>query len=60
MAPIIALFKRDLILAYHNRAELMQPMMFFMLVISLFPLAVGPNRARRYLGGSHFVVTTWT
>jgi heme exporter protein B len=45
MAPIIALFKRDLILAYHNRAELMQPMMFFMLVISLFPLAVGPNAA---------------
>ncbi|MEP7704367.1 heme exporter protein CcmB [Paraglaciecola sp. 25GB23A] len=45
MSPIIALFKRDLILAYHNRAELMQPMMFFMLVISLFPLAVGPNAA---------------
>jgi heme exporter protein B len=45
MTPIIALFKRDLILAYHNRAELMQPMMFFMLVISLFPLAVGPDAA---------------
>jgi heme exporter protein B len=43
MSPVIALLKRDLILAYHHRAELLQPVMFFMLVISLFPLAVGPN-----------------
>lgn len=51
MTPLMALFKRDLILAYHNRAELLQPMMFFMLVISLFPLAVGPNAATLKLIG---------
>ena len=45
MTPLMALFKRDLSLAYHQRAELMQPLIFFMLVTSLFPLAVGPNPA---------------
>ena len=39
----MALLKRDLSLAYRQRAELMQPMLFFVLVISLFPLAVGPE-----------------
>jgi heme exporter protein B len=43
MAPLLALFKRDIALAYHQRAELMQPLVFFMLVVSLFPLGVGPN-----------------
>lgn len=38
-----AIFKRDLALAYRQRSELMQPMMFFILVISLFPLGIGPN-----------------
>jgi heme exporter protein B len=41
--PLVALLKRDLALAYRHRAELMQPMMFFLLVISLFPLAIGPG-----------------
>lgn len=35
--------KRDFALAYHQRAELMQPFMFFMIVITLFPLAIGPS-----------------
>ncbi|MEP1447577.1 MAG: heme exporter protein CcmB [Paraglaciecola sp.] len=39
----MAILKRDLALAYRQRAELLQPMMFFALVISLFPLAVGPE-----------------
>ena len=39
----MAILKRDLALAYRQRAELMQPMLFFVLVISLFPLAVGPE-----------------
>ena len=38
-----AVFERDLALAYRQRSELMQPMMFFILVISLFPLGIGPN-----------------
>jgi heme exporter protein B len=41
--PLLALLKRDLALAYRQRAELLQPMMFFLLVISLFPLGIGPG-----------------
>jgi heme exporter protein B len=40
---LTAILKRDLALAYRQRAELMQPMLFFVLVISLFPLGVGPE-----------------
>ena len=40
---LLAIFKRDMTLAFRQRAELMQPMMFFVLVISLFPLGVGPG-----------------
>lgn len=43
MSPLFALLKRDLALAYRQRAELLQPVIFFMLVITLFPLGVGPN-----------------
>lgn len=43
MSALIAILKRDLALAYRQRAELMQPMLFFVLVISLFPLGVGPE-----------------
>jgi heme exporter protein B len=43
MAALLALLRRDLALAYRQRAELMQPVLFFMLVISLFPLGVGPG-----------------
>ncbi|GAC15737.1 heme exporter protein CcmB [Aliiglaciecola lipolytica] len=42
-AMLMAIFKRDLALAIRQRAELLQPMMFFVLVISLFPLGVGPG-----------------
>lgn len=38
-----AVGKRDLALAYRQRAELMQPLMFFLMVVTLFPLAIGPN-----------------
>ncbi|MCF2948467.1 heme exporter protein CcmB [Paraglaciecola aquimarina] len=38
-----ALLRRDLSLAYRQRAELMQPLLFFILVITLFPLGVGPE-----------------
>jgi len=40
---LLAIFKRDMTLAFRQRAELLQPMMFFVLVISLFPLGVGPG-----------------
>lgn len=41
--PLIAVFKRDMALAFRQRAELLQPVLFFILVISLFPLGVGPE-----------------
>ncbi|MEO9945820.1 MAG: heme exporter protein CcmB [Paraglaciecola sp.] len=43
MQALVSLLKRDLSLAYRQRAELMQPLLFFVLVISLFPLGVGPE-----------------
>lgn len=43
MVALKAVFLKDLALAYRQRAELLQPLMFFVLVITLFPLAVGPN-----------------
>ncbi|MDT0582673.1 heme exporter protein CcmB [Brumicola blandensis] len=42
-SALIAIFKKDISLAYRQLAELMQPLMFFILVITLFPLAVGPS-----------------
>jgi heme exporter protein B len=40
---LLAIAKRDFSIAYRQRAELMQPLMFFILVITLFPLALGPS-----------------
>lgn len=41
--PLLAILKRDLSLAFRQKAELLQPLLFFILVISLFPIAVGPG-----------------
>ncbi|MCU7947395.1 MAG: heme exporter protein CcmB [Candidatus Thiodiazotropha sp. (ex Cardiolucina cf. quadrata)] len=35
------LLKRDLVLAYRHRAELVNPMLFFVLVTAMFPLGIG-------------------
>ena len=40
---LLSYCQRDFALAYRQRAELMQPLMFFMMVITLFPLAIGPS-----------------
>lgn len=40
-----ALVQRDLRLAYRRRGELATPVMFFIIVTALFPLAVGPEPA---------------
>jgi len=37
------LLRRDLILAYRHRAEMINPLLFFILVTSLFPLGIGAN-----------------
>ena len=38
-----ALMRRDLQLGFRRRSELLNPVFFFVLVVSLFPLAVGPS-----------------
>lgn len=37
--------KRDLKLAYRNRAALANPLLFFVMVVSLFPFGVGPEKS---------------
>lgn len=37
------LLKRDLLLAYRHRSELANPLLFFVIVVSLFPLGVSPE-----------------
>jgi len=37
------LLKRDLTLAYRHRAELANPLLFFIIVVSLFPLGISPE-----------------
>jgi heme exporter protein B len=41
----LILLKRDLTLAYRHRAELINPLVFFLIVVSLFPLGVSPDKA---------------
>ncbi len=38
-----SLLRRDLLLAYRHRAELANPLLFFVIVVSLFPLGVSPE-----------------
>jgi heme exporter protein B len=39
----IALLRRDLVLAFRRRSEMLQPLIFLLVVVSLFPLGVGPS-----------------
>ena len=39
----LLLLRRDLVLAYRRRSELMNPLLFFVLVTSLFPLGIGSD-----------------
>nr|WP_197716800.1 heme exporter protein CcmB [Methylocaldum marinum] len=45
MAPFLALLKRDLLLAFRHRGELANPLLFFLVVVTLFPLGVSPEEA---------------
>ena len=38
-----ALFRRDLLLAYRRKSEFVQPLFFFVIVVTLFPLGVSPE-----------------
>ena len=43
MSPLMSIFKRDWQLAMRQKSEFIQPLVFFMLVITLFPIGVGPG-----------------
>jgi heme exporter protein B len=38
------IFKRDLLIAVRRRSEIIHPLIFFVMVISLFPLAIGDDK----------------
>jgi len=38
-----AILRRDLLVAYHRRGEAANPLIFFTIVCSLFPLGIGPD-----------------
>jgi len=40
---LAALVRRDLTLAYRHRSELLNPLLFFVIVVSLFPLGISPE-----------------
>ena len=39
----VGMLQRDLLLAFRRRGEVLQPLLFFVIVVSLFPLGVGPE-----------------
>ena len=42
-SAFLALLRRDLLLAFRRRTELLFPVIFLLVVISLFPLGIGPS-----------------
>jgi heme exporter protein B len=43
LAAFVTVFKRDLVLAMRRRADFLTILFFFIIVVSLFPLGVGPE-----------------
>ena len=43
-SAFIALVKRDLMLSYRHRNELLNPLLFFVIVVTLFPLGTSPEK----------------
>lgn len=44
-SAFIALIKRDLMLSYRHRNELLNPLLFFVIVVTLFPLGTSPEKS---------------
>ncbi len=42
-AAFLALFRRDLTLAFRHRAEMANPLLFFVIVVTLFPMGISPE-----------------
>jgi heme exporter protein B len=45
LAPMLAVLRRDLLLAMRRKAEVLTALFFFVIVSSLFPLGIGPEPA---------------
>lgn len=43
-SAFMATLKRDLLVAFKRRNDLLNPLMFFFIVVSLFPLGISPDR----------------
>lgn len=43
LSLFVITFKRDLLLAYRRKSELVNPLIFFLIVVSLFPIGVSPE-----------------
>ncbi|HEY6898184.1 MAG TPA: heme exporter protein CcmB [Rhodocyclaceae bacterium] len=43
MKPFIAIIRRDLLLAFRRKSEVLTALFFFIIVTSLFPLGIGPD-----------------
>ncbi len=41
----VATFRRDLTLAFRHKGEMMNPLVFFLIAISMIPLGLGPEKA---------------
>jgi len=39
----LSVYKKDVLLAFRQRSEIINPLLFFLIVISLFPLGIGPE-----------------
>jgi len=44
-SAFFALIRRDLMLSYRHRTELLNPLLFFVIVVTLFPLGTSPEKA---------------
>jgi heme exporter protein B len=45
MSAILAIIRRDLLLAMRRKSEVLTALFFFIIVVSLFPLGIGPETA---------------
>jgi hypothetical protein len=57
LRAVIHLIHRELLMALRQRADIFNPLWFFLIVITLFPLGIGPEPScwpaslRHHLGG---------
>ncbi|HVL02135.1 MAG TPA: heme exporter protein CcmB, partial [Dongiaceae bacterium] len=40
-----AMLRRDLVVAFRQRSDLVNPLFFFIMVVAMFPLGIGPEPA---------------